>query len=121
MNSYERIKRMYEHKEADRIPIIDDPWAGPALSPIGAFVQIVLSEGAEMSGTVAGAAHKQGAVLSFRHRGPGLIAKRTVFYSRYNAVFHTNSPSSITFFNLPVLNSFAHRLTEKIFIPKQPT
>ena len=28
MNSYERIKRMYEHKEADRIPIIDDPWAG---------------------------------------------------------------------------------------------
>ena len=28
MNSYERIKRMYEHKEADRIPIIDDPWQG---------------------------------------------------------------------------------------------
>jgi len=28
MNSWERIKRMYEHKEADRIPILDDPWAG---------------------------------------------------------------------------------------------
>ena len=28
MNSYERFKRMYEHKEADRVPIIDDPWAG---------------------------------------------------------------------------------------------
>lgn len=28
MNSWERIKRMYEHKEADRIPIIDEPWAG---------------------------------------------------------------------------------------------
>lgn len=28
MNSYERIKRMYEHREADRIPIIDDPWRG---------------------------------------------------------------------------------------------
>ena len=28
MNSYERIKRMYEHREADRIPIIDDPWKG---------------------------------------------------------------------------------------------
>ena len=28
MNSWERIKRMYEHKEADRVPIIDDPWAG---------------------------------------------------------------------------------------------
>ena len=28
MNSYERIKRMYEHREADRIPITDKPWAG---------------------------------------------------------------------------------------------
>lgn len=28
MTSYERIKRMYEHKEADRIPILDDPWKG---------------------------------------------------------------------------------------------
>lgn len=28
MNSWERIKRMYEHKEADRVPIIDSPWAG---------------------------------------------------------------------------------------------
>ncbi len=28
MNSWERIKRMYEHKEADRIPILDSPWAG---------------------------------------------------------------------------------------------
>ena len=28
MNSWERIKRMYEHKEADRVPIIDDPWRG---------------------------------------------------------------------------------------------
>ena len=28
MNSYERIKRMYEHREADRVPILDDPWAG---------------------------------------------------------------------------------------------
>ncbi len=28
MNSYERIKRMYEHREADRVPIIDDPWKG---------------------------------------------------------------------------------------------
>ena len=28
MNSYERIKRMYEHREADRIPIIDEPWQG---------------------------------------------------------------------------------------------
>lgn len=27
MTSYERFKRMYEHKEADRIPIIDGPWA----------------------------------------------------------------------------------------------
>ncbi len=26
MTSYERFKRMYEHREADRIPIIDDPW-----------------------------------------------------------------------------------------------
>lgn len=28
MNSWERIKRMYEHREADRVPILDDPWAG---------------------------------------------------------------------------------------------
>ncbi|MBR6740577.1 MAG: hypothetical protein IKM04_05890 [Clostridia bacterium] len=28
MTSYERIKRMYEHRDADRIPIIDSPWAG---------------------------------------------------------------------------------------------
>ncbi len=28
MTSYERFKRMYEHREADRIPIIDSPWAG---------------------------------------------------------------------------------------------
>lgn len=28
MNSYERIKRMYEHQEADRIPITDSAWAG---------------------------------------------------------------------------------------------
>ncbi len=28
MNSYERFKRTYEHKEADRIPIVDDPWRG---------------------------------------------------------------------------------------------
>lgn len=26
MKSYERFKRMYEHREADRIPIIDTPW-----------------------------------------------------------------------------------------------
>jgi len=28
MNSYERFSRMYAHKEADRVPIIDSPWAG---------------------------------------------------------------------------------------------
>lgn len=28
MTTWERIKRMYEHKEADRIPILDDPWVG---------------------------------------------------------------------------------------------
>ncbi len=28
MTSYERILRMYQHKEADRIPILDDPWQG---------------------------------------------------------------------------------------------
>ena len=28
MNSWERIKRMYEHREADRVPILDNPWAG---------------------------------------------------------------------------------------------
>jgi len=26
MTSYERMKRMYEHKEADRVPIVDGPW-----------------------------------------------------------------------------------------------
>jgi uroporphyrinogen decarboxylase len=26
MTSYERFKRMYEHREADRIPVIDIPW-----------------------------------------------------------------------------------------------
>ncbi|MGQ9662862.1 MAG: uroporphyrinogen decarboxylase family protein [Kiritimatiellia bacterium] len=26
MTSYERIKRMYEHREADRIPVMDSPW-----------------------------------------------------------------------------------------------
>ena len=28
MTSWERFKRMFEHKEADRVPIIDSPWAG---------------------------------------------------------------------------------------------
>lgn len=28
MNSYERIKSAYEHKEADRVPIVDIPWEG---------------------------------------------------------------------------------------------
>lgn len=28
MNSYERFKRMYEHKEADRIPVLDTAWEG---------------------------------------------------------------------------------------------
>lgn len=28
MTSQERFKRMYEHKEADRVPILDSPWAG---------------------------------------------------------------------------------------------
>jgi uroporphyrinogen decarboxylase len=27
LTSHERYKRMFEHREADRIPIIDDPWA----------------------------------------------------------------------------------------------
>lgn len=26
MNTWERVKRMYEHREADRIPILDYPW-----------------------------------------------------------------------------------------------
>ena len=26
MTSYERFKRMFEHREADRVPIVDDPW-----------------------------------------------------------------------------------------------
>ena len=28
MTTKERFQRMYEHREADRIPIIDSPWAG---------------------------------------------------------------------------------------------
>lgn len=28
MNTKERVLRMYAHKEADRVPIIDSPWAG---------------------------------------------------------------------------------------------
>jgi len=28
MTSWERFKRMYEHREADRVPIIDNPWRG---------------------------------------------------------------------------------------------
>ena len=28
MTSWERFKRMYEHREADRIPITDNPWQG---------------------------------------------------------------------------------------------
>jgi uroporphyrinogen decarboxylase len=28
MTSKERIGRMFEHKEADRVPITDGPWAG---------------------------------------------------------------------------------------------
>lgn len=28
MTSKERFKRMYEHREADRVPIVDQPWAG---------------------------------------------------------------------------------------------
>ena len=27
MTSYERFKRMYEHREADRVPIMDSPWS----------------------------------------------------------------------------------------------
>lgn len=27
MTSHERFKRMYEHREADRVPVIDGPWA----------------------------------------------------------------------------------------------
>lgn len=30
MTTYERMKRMYEHREADRVPIIDSPW-GPTI------------------------------------------------------------------------------------------
>ncbi|MGC9468876.1 MAG: uroporphyrinogen decarboxylase family protein [Anaerolineae bacterium] len=26
MSSHERIRRMYEHREADRVPVTDDPW-----------------------------------------------------------------------------------------------
>ena len=28
MNTHERFERMYAHKEADRVPIIDSPWGG---------------------------------------------------------------------------------------------
>ena len=28
MSTYERFKRMFEHKEADRVPIYDSPWEG---------------------------------------------------------------------------------------------
>ena len=28
MTTWERFKRIYEHKEADRVPIVDGPWAG---------------------------------------------------------------------------------------------
>jgi uroporphyrinogen decarboxylase len=28
LTSYERISRMFEHREADRIPVTDSPWAG---------------------------------------------------------------------------------------------
>jgi uroporphyrinogen decarboxylase len=28
MTSKERILRMFEHKDADRVPITDSPWAG---------------------------------------------------------------------------------------------
>ena len=28
MNTYERFQRALNHQEADRIPIIDEPWAG---------------------------------------------------------------------------------------------
>ena len=28
MTTKERFLRMYEHREADRVPIIDSPWAG---------------------------------------------------------------------------------------------
>ena len=28
MTTHERFTRMYEHREADRIPIIDEPWVG---------------------------------------------------------------------------------------------
>ena len=28
MTTYERFKRIYEHKEADRVPIVDSPWNG---------------------------------------------------------------------------------------------
>ena len=28
MTTWERFKRMYEHREADRVPILDSPWSG---------------------------------------------------------------------------------------------
>ena len=27
LTTYERMKRMYEHREADRVPIFDTPWS----------------------------------------------------------------------------------------------
>ena len=27
MTTHERVKRMYEHQNADRVPVIDSPWA----------------------------------------------------------------------------------------------
>jgi uroporphyrinogen decarboxylase len=26
MTTHERVQRMYEHREADRVPVIDSPW-----------------------------------------------------------------------------------------------
>ena len=31
MTTHERFTRMFEHKEADRVPIIDSPWTGTIL------------------------------------------------------------------------------------------
>lgn len=28
MTTWERFKRIYEHREADRVPIVDSPWNG---------------------------------------------------------------------------------------------
>ena len=27
MTTYERMRRMYAHEEADRVPVTDDPWS----------------------------------------------------------------------------------------------